>query len=49
MLRSLVRCLENEYGVKEILGIKWGFRGFCEDFPKHWVKLNSKMLEGIQA
>jgi 6-phosphofructokinase 1 len=21
--------------------VKWGFRGFCEDYPKHWVKIDS--------
>lgn len=48
VLRSLVKCLELEYGVKDIFGVKWGFRGFCEDYPKHWTKIDSASLEGIQ-
>ena len=40
-IRSLVKCLEQDYGVPEIYGIKWGFRGFCEDFPKHWERITS--------
>jgi 6-phosphofructokinase 1 len=36
VIRSIVKCLEQDYGVSEIYGIKWGFRGFCEEFPKHW-------------
>jgi 6-phosphofructokinase 1 len=48
VLRSLVKCLEFEYGVKDIYGIKWGFRGFCEDYPNHWLKINSASLESIQ-
>lgn len=47
ILRSLVKCLEQEYGVKEIYGVKWGFRGFTEDYPKHWIKLQAAQLEGI--
>ena len=49
VLRSLVKCLEQEYGVKDFLGVKWGFKGFCEDYPKHWIKINTKSLEGIQS
>lgn len=48
VLRSLVKCLEHEYGVEEIYGVKWGFRGFCEEFPKFWVKIDAASLEGIQ-
>lgn len=49
VLRSLVKCLEQEYGVQDIYGIKWGFRGFCEDYPKHWCKIDAASLEGIQS
>ena len=40
VIKSLVDCLEFEYEVDEIWGIKWGYRGFYED-PKYWIKLNS--------
>jgi len=46
VIRSLVKCL-HEYGVKDIFGVKWGFRGFTQDFPKHWTKLDSDSVEGI--
>lgn len=37
VIKSIVQCLNFEYGAEEIWGIKWGYRGFYEDFPKHWV------------
>ena len=37
VVRSLVECLEFGYGVKAIWGIRWGYRGFYEEFPKHWM------------
>lgn len=49
VIKGLVDCLEFEYGVKEIWGIKWGYRGFYEEFPKYWIELNSKNVKGIQA
>jgi 6-phosphofructokinase 1 len=39
VIKSIVECLYFEYGVKEIWGIKWGYRGFYED-DKYWVPLN---------
>jgi 6-phosphofructokinase 1 len=47
VIKSIVECLEFEYGVKEIWGIKWGYRGFYEDFPKHWMELNPTKVKGI--
>jgi 6-phosphofructokinase 1 len=47
VIKSLVQCLEYEYGVKEIWGIRWGYRGFYED-PNHWVRLDAKEVQGIQ-
>jgi len=48
VIRSLVHCLRNDYGVKEVWGVRWGYRGFYEDFPKHWVQLDTQAVEGIQ-
>lgn len=39
VIRTLVMTLNREYGVEEIYGIKWGYRGFYEDFPNNWKKL----------
>ena len=49
VIKGLVDCLEFEYGVKDIWGIKWGYRGFYEEFPKYWTELNSGNCKGIQA
>lgn len=39
--------LWNDYKVRKIWGIKWGYKGFYEDFPKNWVELNPEKVEGI--
>ena len=48
VIKSIVQSLEYEYGVKEIWGIRWGYRGFYEEFPKYWTELNSEKVKGIQ-
>lgn len=40
VIRTIVMSLWRDYGAREIYGIKWGYRGFYEDFPNNWVKLN---------
>ena len=47
VIKSIVDCLSYEYGVEEIWGIRWGYRGFYED-EKYWVKLDCKEVQGIQ-
>jgi len=47
VIRSLVLCLHNDYKVKEVWGVKWGYRGFYEDFPKNWVPLDPQKVDGI--
>ena len=49
VLRSIVKCLEHEYGVTDIFGVKWGFRGLAQSDTKHWLKINAAMIEGIQG
>lgn len=39
VIRSLVLSLWNDYKVRSIYGIKWGYRGFYDDFPKNWIEL----------
>ena len=48
VIKAIVDCLTYEYGVKEIFGIKWGYRGFYEDFPKYWEELDIENVKGIQ-
>jgi 6-phosphofructokinase 1 len=33
--------------VRKIWGIKWGYRGFYEDFPKNWMELTPQIVENI--
>ena len=47
VIRSVVMSLWNDYNVKKIYGIKWGYRGFYEEFPKNWIELNPKVVENI--
>ena len=47
VIRSVVMSLWNDYNVKTIYGVKWGYRGFYEDFPKNWIELTPEKVEGI--
>jgi 6-phosphofructokinase 1 len=47
VIRSIVMSLWNDYAVRKIWGIKWGYRGFYEDFPKNWIELNPQVVENI--
>ena len=47
VIRSIVMSLWNDYNVRKIWGIKWGYRGFYEEFPKNWIELNPKVVENI--
>ena len=47
VIRSLVKCLEQEYGVDAIFGARYGFSGLAAD-TKEWLKLTSETLTGIQ-
>ena len=40
VIRSIVLSLWRDYRVREIYGVKWGYRGFYEDFPNNWIKLD---------
>ena len=47
VIRALVKCLEQEYGVKNIFGAKYGFWGLTKD-QSDWQKLTSAGLTGVQ-
>lgn len=47
VIKSLVECLSFDYNVKEIWGVRWGYRGFYED-ESYWIKLNPDNVRGIQ-
>ena len=47
VVKSIVDCLSYEYGVEEIWGIRWGYRGFYES-DDYWKKLTPENVQGIQ-
>ena len=49
VIKSIVKCLEQEYGVTSIYGVKWGYVGFMEDKDEHFIKLDSNYVTDIQV
>ena len=47
VIKSIVDCLSYEYGVQELWGIRWGYRGFYEN-DDYWIKLTPENVQGIQ-
>ena len=47
VIRELVMCLYYNYEVKDIYGIKWGFKGIYTDVEQNWIKLNPKRVKYI--
>jgi len=39
VIRELTQTLHHNYGVNEIYGIKWGYKGFYSDPTNNWVRL----------
>ena len=48
VIRSLVKSLEQEYNVKDIQGVRFGYYGLLSDDDKMWVQLTSDTVSGIQ-
>ncbi|PIE98658.1 MAG: diphosphate--fructose-6-phosphate 1-phosphotransferase [Treponema sp.] len=47
VIRALVRCLDERYGVKKISGIKYGYKGLIKEYGFESVELNSKTVDEI--
>ncbi len=47
VIRELFMCLHYNYEVKEIYGIKWGYKGFYTDVDKNWVRLTTEIVKNI--
>ena len=47
VIRELVMCMWFNYGVRQIYGVKWGYRGFYENFPEHWIELKPSVVSHI--
>ena len=47
VIREIVMSLWFNYEVKDIYGIKWGYKGFYTDEDKNWVRLEPKDVADI--
>lgn len=49
VIRGLVKQLYNRYGVKRIIGIKYGYEGFIPKYQHEVVELNPDVVEDIHT
>lgn len=47
VIRELFMALFYNYGVKDIYGIKWGYKGFYTEVDKNWIKLTPDSVKNI--
>lgn len=47
VIRAVVRCLWNRYGVRDIVGFKFGYRGLFQDTMEEPVVLNPDIVDEI--
>jgi 6-phosphofructokinase 1 len=47
VIREIVMSLYYNYEVRDIYGIKWGYKGFYTDVEENWVKLRPKDVINI--
>ncbi|RKX75222.1 MAG: ATP-dependent 6-phosphofructokinase [Spirochaetes bacterium] len=47
VIRAIVNCLWYRYGVKNITGIRYGYKGFLKEYDFPVISLNSEMVENI--
>jgi 6-phosphofructokinase 1 len=47
VVRAVVRCLWNRYGVRRIKGIQFGFKGFFEEYGYDTIDLNPDNVDAI--
>lgn len=47
VIRAVVRCLWNRYGVRRISGIRYGYKGFLNEFGFDVVDLNPDKVDDI--
>ena len=47
VIKGLVNVLEQDYGVKEIVGIRYGYKGLTETSNHEPIQLNSSVVEQI--
>jgi 6-phosphofructokinase 1 len=47
VIRELFMTLHYNYEVKDIFGIKWGYKGFYTDIKNSWIKLTPELVKNI--
>lgn len=47
VIRELFMTLHYNYEVKDIFGIKWGYKGFYTDIENNWIKLTPELVKNI--
>ena len=47
VIKGLVNVLEQDYGVKEIVGIRYGYKGLTQQSNQEPIQLNSSVVEQI--
>lgn len=47
VIREIVMSLWFNYEVRQIYGIKWGFKGFYTNVQENWIKLRPHMVSDI--
>lgn len=47
VIRELVMTLYYSYEVREVYGIKWGYKGIYTDIDKNWIKLTPQSVSRI--
>lgn len=47
VIRELFMCLHYNYEVKEVYGIKWGYKGFYTDVEQNWIPLTPDVVKNI--
>lgn len=47
VIREIFMTLHYNYEVKDIFGIKWGYKGFYTDTKNNWIKLTPELVKNI--
>jgi len=47
VLRSLVKCLDQQYKVKKILGVRMGMYGMMQSDDSYWLPMKADDVKGI--
>ncbi len=47
VIRAIVRCLWNRYGVRRISGIQYGYKGFLSEYGFKTIELNPTVVDDI--